>query len=185
MTPLKLSLTTLASVVCTNVAGAGSDVAVSKVGPASTASPARQANFPRKTLPFSPAVQKRRVNLLKCVWEIMPLRLCAGLRLACERAEIDMCDASALRTVILAVTVLLLADAAFAQEGGVLTDLENQVRSATQGWQNTVHDAATSLFWILAGIEFGVAAVCRSGRTRCIPEDVRPRQPHGLPGEVA
>lgn len=156
MTPLKLPLTALASVVCTNVAGAGSDVAVAKVSPASTA---RQANVPRKTLPFRRADQKRRVSLLKCVWMIMPLRLRAGLRLACERAEIDMCDASALRTLILAITVVLLADTAFAQEGGVLTDLENQVRSATQGWQNTVHDAATSLFWILAGIEFGVAAV--------------------------
>ena len=37
--------------------------------------------------------------------------------------------------------------------------MENQVVAATQGWQDRVIQAATSLFWILAGIEVGVAAV--------------------------
>ena len=64
-----------------------------------------------------------------------------------------------LRMAVLAIAALALAEAAFAQEGSVLTNLENQVRSATQGWETTVMNAATSLFWILAGIEFGIAAV--------------------------
>ena len=54
---------------------------------------------------------------------------------------------------------LAMVDPAFAQDGSILTDLENQVASAAQGWQDTVIDAATSLFWILAGIEVGIAAI--------------------------
>ncbi len=64
-----------------------------------------------------------------------------------------------LRMAIIAIAALALAEPALAQEGSVLTNLENQVRSATQGWETTVMNAATSLFWILAGIEFGIAAV--------------------------
>ena len=48
---------------------------------------------------------------------------------------------------------------AFAQEGQVLTELENQVSSAAKGWETTIMDAAKSLFWILAAIEIGIAAV--------------------------
>ncbi|NTF44049.1 P-type conjugative transfer protein TrbL [Rhizobium sp. AC27/96] len=48
---------------------------------------------------------------------------------------------------------------AFAQEGQVLTELENQVSSAAKGWETTIMDAAKSLFWILATIEIGIAAV--------------------------
>ncbi|PDT48353.1 MULTISPECIES: P-type conjugative transfer protein TrbL [Sinorhizobium] len=48
---------------------------------------------------------------------------------------------------------------AFAQEGQVLTELENQVSSAARGWESTIMDAARSLFWILAAIEIGIAAV--------------------------
>ncbi|WOS67053.1 MULTISPECIES: P-type conjugative transfer protein TrbL [Sinorhizobium] len=48
---------------------------------------------------------------------------------------------------------------AFAQEGQVLTELENQVSSAAKGWETTIMDAARSLFWILAAIEIGIAAV--------------------------
>ncbi|WP_160012108.1 P-type conjugative transfer protein TrbL [Rhizobium sp. 18055] len=54
---------------------------------------------------------------------------------------------------------LLLAAPAFAQQGQVLTELENQVSTAAKGWESTVMDAAKSLFWILAGIEVGIAAV--------------------------
>lgn len=54
---------------------------------------------------------------------------------------------------------LLLAAPAFAQQGQVLTELENQVSTAAKGWETTVMDAAKSLFWILAGIEVGIAAV--------------------------
>ncbi|MCZ7976343.1 P-type conjugative transfer protein TrbL [Agrobacterium tumefaciens] len=48
---------------------------------------------------------------------------------------------------------------AFAQEGQVLTELENQVSAAAKGWETTIMDAAKSLFWILATIEIGIAAV--------------------------
>lgn len=54
---------------------------------------------------------------------------------------------------------LMLIDPAIAQDGSVLTEMENQVVAATQGWQDRVLQAATSLFWILAGIEVGIAAV--------------------------
>ena len=54
---------------------------------------------------------------------------------------------------------LMLAGPAFAQQGQVLTELENQVSSAAKGWETTIMDAARSLFWIIAGIEVGIAAV--------------------------
>lgn len=54
---------------------------------------------------------------------------------------------------------LMLAGPAFAQQGQVLTELENQVSSAAKGWETTIMNAARSLFWILAGIEVGIAAV--------------------------
>lgn len=54
---------------------------------------------------------------------------------------------------------LLIATPAFAQQGQVLTELENQVSIAAKGWEATITDAARSLFWILAGIEIGIAAV--------------------------
>jgi len=57
------------------------------------------------------------------------------------------------------VACLVLAGPAFAQQGQVLTELENQVSSAAKGWETTIMDAARSLFWILAGIEVGIAAV--------------------------
>ena len=41
----------------------------------------------------------------------------------------------------------------------MLTTLENCVVTAAKGWETTVMDAARSLFWILAGIEIGIAAV--------------------------
>ena len=54
---------------------------------------------------------------------------------------------------------LLLFEPAFAQDGSLLTNLENEVASAAQGWETTVMQAARSVFWILAGIEIGIAAV--------------------------
>ena len=54
---------------------------------------------------------------------------------------------------------LLAAGPAHAQEGSVLTELENQIVTAAKGWETTVMNAARSLFWILAGIEIGIAAV--------------------------
>ncbi|WP_276122375.1 P-type conjugative transfer protein TrbL [Pararhizobium qamdonense] len=59
-----------------------------------------------------------------------------------------------------AVGLVLIASApALAQQGQVLTTLENSVVAAAKGWETTVMDAARSLFWILAGIEIGIAAV--------------------------
>ncbi|NEJ80370.1 P-type conjugative transfer protein TrbL [Rhizobium leguminosarum] len=54
---------------------------------------------------------------------------------------------------------LAYAVPAFAQQGQVLTELENQVSSAAKGWETTIMEAAKSLFWILATIEIGIAAV--------------------------
>lgn len=62
-------------------------------------------------------------------------------------------------TMFLAVTIIVAAQPAFAQEGSVLTALQNEITSAAKGWETTVMDAARSLFWILATIEIGVAAV--------------------------
>jgi type IV secretion system protein TrbL len=51
------------------------------------------------------------------------------------------------------------AQPALAQEGSVLTSLQSQITTAAKGWETTVMDAARSLFWILATIEIGIAAV--------------------------
>ncbi|MBO9136670.1 P-type conjugative transfer protein TrbL (plasmid) [Rhizobium sp. B230/85] len=55
--------------------------------------------------------------------------------------------------------VLIASTPALAQQGQVLTTLENSVVVAAKGWETTVMNAARSLFWILAGIEVGIAAV--------------------------
>lgn len=59
------------------------------------------------------------------------------------------------------LTTLLLVSIqpALAQEGSVLTALQKEITSAAKGWETTVMQAARSLFWILAGIEIGIAAV--------------------------
>lgn len=62
------------------------------------------------------------------------------------------------RTLIVA-SVLAFVAPAYAQEGQVLTELENQVVAAARGWETTIMDAARSLFWILAAIEIGICAV--------------------------
>ncbi|ANP90996.1 MULTISPECIES: P-type conjugative transfer protein TrbL [Rhizobium] len=48
---------------------------------------------------------------------------------------------------------------ALAQEGSVLTSLQSQITTTAKGWETTVMNAAKSLFWILATIEIGIAAV--------------------------
>ncbi|WP_108610728.1 P-type conjugative transfer protein TrbL [Aminobacter sp. MSH1] len=66
----------------------------------------------------------------------------------------------ALELTFVAIALVLLASVpALAQQGSVLTTLENQVVTAARGWETTVMNAARSLFWILAGIEIGIAAV--------------------------
>lgn len=62
--------------------------------------------------------------------------------------------------VFIAIALVLLATTpALAQQGQVLTTLENSVVTAAKGWETTVMNAARSLFWILAGIEVGIAAI--------------------------
>lgn len=54
----------------------------------------------------------------------------------------------------------MMPEAAFAQvDGSLLDNLEDQVVTATGNWEQRVLQAATSLFWILAGIEVAIAAV--------------------------
>lgn len=65
-----------------------------------------------------------------------------------------------IRTGIATIIVTLaLSHPTIAQDGSVLTSLQNQISTAAKGWETTVMNAAKSLFWILAGIEVGIAAV--------------------------
>lgn len=57
------------------------------------------------------------------------------------------------------ISIVALTLPAVAQDGALLINLENEVVTAAQGWETTVMQAARSLFWILAGIEVGIAAV--------------------------
>lgn len=57
------------------------------------------------------------------------------------------------------IGLIALTVPALAQDGALLTNLENEVVTAAQGWETTIMQAARSLFWILAGIEIGIAAV--------------------------
>ncbi len=61
--------------------------------------------------------------------------------------------------VLVALAIALQVHPAVAQDGSLLTDLENEIATASQGWESTVMQAARSLFWILAGIELAIAAV--------------------------
>ncbi|ODT74406.1 MAG: P-type conjugative transfer protein TrbL [Pelagibacterium sp. SCN 64-44] len=61
--------------------------------------------------------------------------------------------------VLILVGLVAFLPAAFGQDGQLLTNVENEVASAAQGWETTVMQAARALFWILAGIEIGIAAV--------------------------
>lgn len=61
--------------------------------------------------------------------------------------------------VLVVLGLLSFVSSAFAQEGSLLTNLENEISIAARGWELTVMNAARSLFWILAGIEIGIAAV--------------------------
>jgi type IV secretion system protein TrbL len=65
-----------------------------------------------------------------------------------------------LELAVIAIGIALIASVpALAQQGQVLTTLENSVVTAAKGWETTVMNAARSLFWILASIEIGIAAV--------------------------
>lgn len=60
---------------------------------------------------------------------------------------------------ILVAFIVVSFQPALALEGSVLTALQNEITTAAKGWETNVMDAARSLFWILAGIEIGIAAV--------------------------
>ncbi len=62
-------------------------------------------------------------------------------------------------SLVTIATLVTIHEPAFAQEGSVLTSLQNQISTAAKGWETTVMDAARSLFWILATIEIAIAAV--------------------------
>lgn len=64
-----------------------------------------------------------------------------------------------LHAAVLVLLGYLLTYPAGAQDGSVLTTLENEIVAAARGWETSVMNAARSLFWILAGIEVGIAAV--------------------------
>ena len=55
--------------------------------------------------------------------------------------------------------LVIVPGVSLAQDGTILTSLEDQIKSAAKSWETTISNAAQSLFWILAGIEFGIAAV--------------------------
>lgn len=61
--------------------------------------------------------------------------------------------------MLIAALAAIATQPALAQEGSVLTSLQSQITTAAKGWETTVMDAARSLFWILATIEIGIAAV--------------------------
>lgn len=61
--------------------------------------------------------------------------------------------------VLVLIGVFAFVPAALGQDGQLLTNVENEVSAAARGWETTVMQAARSLFWILAGIEIGIAAV--------------------------
>lgn len=73
---------------------------------------------------------------------------------------VTMCTSRAVSaSVIVLATFTIASVPALAQEGTALTTLENSVMSAAKNWETTMMQAARSLFWILAGIEIGIAAV--------------------------
>ncbi|MCA2410818.1 P-type conjugative transfer protein TrbL (plasmid) [Rhizobium leguminosarum bv. viciae 248] len=61
--------------------------------------------------------------------------------------------------MLIAAFAVVTTQPALAQEGSVLTSLQSQITTAAKGWETTVMNAAKSLFWILATIEIGIAAV--------------------------
>lgn len=61
--------------------------------------------------------------------------------------------------MLIAAFAVVMSQPVLAQEGSVLTSLQSQITTAAKGWETTVMDAARSLFWILATIEIGIAAV--------------------------
>lgn len=66
------------------------------------------------------------------------------------------------RTRLLAITAgifVMSIGPTLAQDGSVLSALQAEMTAAAKGWESTVMNAASSLFWILATIEIAIAAV--------------------------
>lgn len=58
------------------------------------------------------------------------------------------------------IVVLVAVEPSFAQvQATVLDDLQQQVTEAARSWEDRLLQAATSLFWMLAAIEIGLAAI--------------------------
>lgn len=70
-----------------------------------------------------------------------------------------MSSPSATRLIAACLVLALLSAPALAQDGSLLTNLENSVATAAKGWETRILQAARSLFWILAAIEIALAAV--------------------------
>lgn len=67
---------------------------------------------------------------------------------------------SFLKAVVLgAVFMCISASAGYAQTAGALDTVQNNLANAAKSWESTLISAATSLFWLLATIEIGLAAV--------------------------
>lgn len=60
---------------------------------------------------------------------------------------------------LLIVGIMLWTAPALAQDGSMLTTLENQIVTASESWETTIMNAARSLFWIMATIEVGIMAI--------------------------
>jgi type IV secretion system protein TrbL len=68
--------------------------------------------------------------------------------------------ASVARDVVWAALLLFVMVApVHAQEGSLITSLQDEISGAARGWEQTVSNASRSLFWILASIEIGLAAI--------------------------
>jgi type IV secretion system protein TrbL len=64
-----------------------------------------------------------------------------------------------MRLAVALAIVVVSAASSLAQDGSVLTALQNEITTAAKGWETSILDAAQKLFWILAAIEIGIAAV--------------------------
>lgn len=68
--------------------------------------------------------------------------------------------AAATRTILPVLAILFLGAApVHSQEGSLITSLQDEISAAAHGWEQTVSNAARALFWILASIEIGLAAI--------------------------
>lgn len=61
--------------------------------------------------------------------------------------------------VAIVAVLLVMSQPVHGQDGSLLTSLENEIARSAQGWETRILEVARSLFWILATIEVGIAAV--------------------------